>query len=328
MNTDTDLQAALRATFAERAGSVTDGPLWRGPFPADADDHWFAGADIRYDATEMTPSPPRPGLRRWAAPVLAAAAVVAVTSVIVTGGFGGADPAASSAVTPAASNPDVTASADADSASLGSTATVDFAGVITVSHGDPRLAIDIYQDALCPICSEFESRNGRQIAQAVDDGLVAVRYRMVDFLNSASASGTYSTRAYAAMLSVAVHDGGRPGVFARFYAALFDAENQPGETGPSDLSNDDLAALAAGAGASEAAQRDIAGGAQSDRAAVDARDNLASLKAVAATAGRGPGTPTVALDGAPVATNAAGWLENLLSAGGDGSAEARTGSTR
>jgi protein-disulfide isomerase len=155
---------------------------------------------------------------------------------------------------------------------------------------------------------------------------VAVRYRIVDFLDPASASGDYSTRAYAALISVATHDGDRPGVFTQFRSALF--QHQPVENGPSDLSDSDLAALAAGAGASAEAQRAIAGGAALDAATADARSNMASLTAVAASVGRAPGTPTVTVGGTPVATNEAGWLANLLTERDGEAAETQTDAGR
>lgn len=327
MRTDVDLERALRLTFAERADSVTDGPVWHSAGTAgDAGDELI-------DLTDMTPPSRRSGSGRWRAPLLVAAAVAVVAVVasgVITGGFGGAKTVDTAGVPDSSAGMSGDITADTPSGTAGqessrTTVTVNAAGVITVSHGDPRLVLDIYEDALCPICADFENSNGAQIARAIDDGLVAVRYRMVDFLNPASASGTYSTRAYAAMLSVATHDGDRPDVFTRFYAALFAAANQPVEQGSSDLSNGDLAALAADAGASEAAQRAIADGTAVETAQSDARSNLASLTEVAAAAGRAPGTPTVAVDGAMVRWNSTGWLADLLSGQGDATTETQAG---
>src|SRR5690606_37404686 len=41
-----------------------------------------------------------------------------------------------------------------------SVATVDDAGVITVANGNPELSLDVYEDALCPICGDFEHQYG------------------------------------------------------------------------------------------------------------------------------------------------------------------------
>lgn len=325
MKADTDLERTLRATFAERAESVTDGPLWRG------------GSDIArqtagdlVDLTDLRPSRHPSGTGRWRAPALIAAVVVVVAVVasgMITRGFDMPNKVGAAGISPTSSISSTGVVNDATSgvATIGAwpTATVDRDGVITISRGNPGFVLDVYEDALCPSCAEFESRHGTQISEAVDAGLVAVRYRMVDFLNAASASGTYSTRAYAALISVANHDGDRPGVFTQFRAALF--QHQPAENGLSDLSDDDLAALAAGVGASTAAQQEIANGSVVAAAKVNADSNMESLKLVAASVGRGPGTPTVAVDGRPIVTNEAGWLADLMAQRHGGGAETQTG---
>lgn len=195
-----------------------------------------------------------------------------------------------------------------------SVATMDDAGVITVSNGDPELSLDVYEDALCPICADFEHQYGQQMAQAIDEGQLELKFRMVDFLNGYSASGDYSTRALAALQAVAKVDGDKPGVFMAFHTALYDAKNQPKEKGSSDLSNDDLAKIAGKAGASDEAQQLIKDGDQVSAATADAQTNLASLNDAAAKIGRQAGTPTIAKDGVPVSTNDTDWLTNLLPA--------------
>lgn len=195
-----------------------------------------------------------------------------------------------------------------------SVATMDDAGVVTVSNGSPKLSLDVYEDALCPICADFEHQYGQQMAKAVDDGQLQLKFRMVDFLNSASASGDYSTRAYGALLAVAKNDGAKPGLFMSFHTAIYDAKNQPKENGTKDLSNEDLAKLAGQVGASEATQKLIADGSEVAAAKKDAQTNLNSLRDAAAKVGRSPGTPTIAKDGVPISTNDVNWLTNLLPA--------------
>ena len=92
--------------------------------------------------------------------------------------------------------------------SKASTASVDDHGIITVSNGSPTLVLDVYEDALCPSCGEFEAQFGQQMAKAIDDGQLTVKYHMVNFLDGSSASKNYSTRAYGALLTVA--KGGLP----------------------------------------------------------------------------------------------------------------------
>ncbi len=196
-----------------------------------------------------------------------------------------------------------------------STATVDGGGIVTVTNGSPKLTLDVYEDALCPICGAFEAQFGQQIAKAIDDGQLTVKYHTVDFLNASSASKDYSTRAFAALLAVAKVDGAKPGVFMQFHTALFNSANQPKENGTSDLSNTQLAELAGKSGVSAEAQKEIESGSGVAAASTDAATNSASLTAVAKASGVGPGTPTVAKDGKIVNINSAGWLTGLLAAG-------------
>jgi len=198
-------------------------------------------------------------------------------------------------------------------ASKSSTASVDDQGIITVSNGDPSLVLDVYEDGLCPACANFEKQYGQQIAKAIDDGQLTVRYHMVNFLNDRSHSGTYSTRAYAALIAVAKNDGDRPGVFMKFHSALYEPANQPDEGGSSDLSNAQLASLAGSIGASQQSQDAISEGTIVTAAGTDAETNVSSLKALAAKAGSSSyGTPTVAKDGSIQSIQDVDWLTKLL----------------
>jgi protein-disulfide isomerase len=184
-------------------------------------------------------------------------------------------------------------------------------GVVNVVKpgANPKVTIDIYEDALCPICAEFEKQFGQQINQAIDDGKLAVNYHMLNFLDSKSFTGTYSTRAAAALLCVAQQDGTQPGLYLGFHGALYDPANQPEESGTSDLSNDQLAALATKTGASAGTATCISSGADVGAAQSSATTSTATLSK--ATNGQ-VGTPTVVKDGAPVPQLSVDWLSNLL----------------
>lgn len=298
MTTDRPVEDALRATFAARAGTITDGPTW---------DEAVAASSLEVVAPSQplgaAPMKQQPRPRRWRAPVLAAAAVaiVAVVTSVVIAGNSNKSPTAAPAASVAAAGE-----------SQGPVATVGTDGIITVAKGAPATVIDIYEDALCPSCAEFEQADGPQIIRQVDSGTLAVRYRMVNVLDPDSASGTYSTRAYAAMISVATHDGTSPDVFARFHAELFTAKNQPREFGTTDLSNSDLARLAAQVGASRAAQQAISDGAAISAAKSAATANLTELTKMASQSALPAGTPTVAAGNTTIDTHQTGWLTELL----------------
>ncbi|RVW05340.1 thioredoxin domain-containing protein [Rhodococcus xishaensis] len=163
-------------------------------------------------------------------------------------------------------------------------------GIARLGLPDAANTIDVFEDPLCTYCAQLEETYGQEVAQAIDEGKLAVRYHMLDFLNSASASGDYSTRAGAAMQCVA--ESGQGIAYSNFHGELFSPDNQPAERGGSDLSNEDLANLARDAGASDNVVDCITSGERTQQAGVDAEAASTSL---AAAGGRG--TPTVVHDG-------------------------------
>ena len=185
-------------------------------------------------------------------------------------------------------------------------------GVVTVSNptaaGTSPKVIDLYEDALCPVCAEFEAQFGQQINQAVDEGKLTVNVHMLTFLDPRSFSQTYSTRAAAAMLCVAQKDGSQSGVYLGFHSALFASGTQPTEGGTSDLSDQQLADLATSKGASDAAAQCITSG--QNVAAATAADKSSTATLSTATGGQ-VATPTVVQNGTPVKISA-DWLTTLL----------------
>ncbi|MBM9467205.1 thioredoxin domain-containing protein [Nakamurella leprariae] len=186
-------------------------------------------------------------------------------------------------------------------------------GAITVAApgaaGNPDVPVlDVYEDGLCPICADFEEQYGQQLAQALDEGRVVVRYHLLTFMDGQSASGSYSTRAAAAMTCVAEEAGAEPGVFDTFHAALFADDTQPDEGGATDLTDRQLADLASGAGAGAAADC-ITSGSQVPAASAAAESGRVALQA----ATQRVATPTVLRDGQDVPWyNSTSWLPDLL----------------
>jgi protein-disulfide isomerase len=200
--------------------------------------------------------------------------------------------------------------ADGYGPSTQSVATVGDDGLVTVAKPESTpVTIDIYADALCPVCAQFEKQFGQQIGQAIDEGKLAVNYHMLTFLNPKSFSGDYSTRAAAALLCVAQEDGSQPGVYMALHSTLFSTDNQPAESGTEDFTNDELADLATAAGAGNSADC-IRSGQNMDAAAASA---TTSSEMLSAATGR-VATPTVLYQGQPIAELTADWLTNLLAA--------------
>lgn len=178
---------------------------------------------------------------------------------------------------------------------------------LIIGQPDAPDTIDVFEDFMCPVCKEFEQQSGQPMVTAIDAGKLRVRYHMLTFLNKSSSSGDYSSRAAGAAQCVA--EGEKREVFLKFHTALF--ANQPSEGGSTDLSNADLARIAAQQGAGPATQKCVTDGAkvdQANKAAEESENQLAK-----ATGGQ-VGTPTVLSGGKPINNilDGPGWLDTLL----------------
>ncbi|MDL9938901.1 thioredoxin domain-containing protein [Gordonia sp. ABSL1-1] len=166
--------------------------------------------------------------------------------------------------------------------------------------------IDVFEDPLCPICAEFEAQFGKELNAAVTGGKVRVRFHTLDFLNGASASGDYSSRAAGALTCVAGENNAA--LYLKFHSALF--ADQPKENGDTDHSNADLARIATQQGATPATAQCITSGAKIGEAKAKAEESTTQL---AKALGGKAGTPSVLHNGEPVELNA-DWLQNIIGA--------------
>ncbi|MBY4128824.1 DsbA family protein [Rhodococcus fascians] len=178
-------------------------------------------------------------------------------------------------------------------------------GVVQMARpGAPRV-IDVFEDPMCPFCGDLEVKHGQELAQKIDDGVVSVKYHLVNFLDPQSASGDYSTRGVAASHCVATTENAR--VYSAFHSGLFDPEFQPKEGADSDRTDAELADLARSSGASELAVECIVSGVQRDTAVADANTGRDALAASGAR-----GTPGVLVDGQVVdALGDSEWLSSV-----------------
>ena len=178
-------------------------------------------------------------------------------------------------------------------------------GSVRLGLPDAAKTIDVFEDPLCPFCAQLEQKHGQEIAQAIDQAKLAVHYHMLNFLDSLSASGDYSTRAVAATQCVAATGSGV--AYARFRGILFTPENLPKERGTSDHSNDDLANMARDAGADDHAVTCIREGQKVQSAA---KDGDAARQQMMAAGGRG--TPAVFVGTTEIDPTDPNWVANLL----------------
>jgi protein-disulfide isomerase len=153
--------------------------------------------------------------------------------------------------------------------------------------GSGPVTVDAYIDFLCPFCKQFEAASGPALTTMVEEGLIALVYHPLGFLDRLSTT-RYSTRAAAA--SGCASDQGK---FPEYRDALF--ANQPPEGGPG-LSDQQLIQLGQAVGIGDATfPRCVAEGVHLEWAAyVTAR---AMERGVS-------GTPSTFVAGVPVPANA------------------------
>ncbi|WP_435406559.1 DsbA family protein [Nocardia implantans] len=177
-------------------------------------------------------------------------------------------------------------------------------GAILLGRPDAKKTIDIFEDPLCPGCGSLERIYGQEIAQKIDEGALAVRYRLVNFLDARSGSKDYSTRAVAANQCVA--EAGSGPVYSKFHTELFTTK-RPSEGG-ADLSNEELATIAGDAGAAEPVRQCIATGAKVDAARGSA---MAQTAALGTALGGSAATPAIFDGTTKVDTNDENWVVSL-----------------
>ncbi|UAJ81552.1 thioredoxin domain-containing protein [Leifsonia sp. ZF2019] len=100
-----------------------------------------------------------------------------------------------------------------------------------ISAGTGSKKVDIWFDAMCPVCGAFEKANGDTLDAAVKDGSITLRLHPLTFLDRLSNGTGYSTRAAAALTCVGVHD---PSHVLEYYQALFTDQPEENSDGLTD----------------------------------------------------------------------------------------------
>ncbi|KAA1400082.1 DsbA family protein [Aeromicrobium ginsengisoli] len=155
--------------------------------------------------------------------------------------------------------------------------------------GADPVRVVLYEDFQCPVCKAFEEQNGAFLDDLVKKGEITIEYRMFAFLDAKS-STEYSTRSASA--AMAVLDKGGVAAYKKFHDLLY--ANQPPEGGD---------------GLPDATLIDLAKQAGVTGIDADVKDQTYApwvRKALQAGKADGiDGTPTVVIDGKPVATTQA-----------------------
>ena len=176
---------------------------------------------------------------------------------------------------------------------------------VEVGSTSAPVTIDVFDEPICPPCGQLISSSADDLAQAVTDEKVAVRYHLLNFLDGESGSRTYSSRAIAASLCVADTDDGK--LYMDYYHALFESDFQPREGALTDRTDRELADLAERIGAPESVRTCI----ENDDRRADAEDAAAKAGKELSDLNDQVGTPAVFQDGILVNTDDPNWVDDL-----------------
>ena len=168
-------------------------------------------------------------------------------------------------------------------------------GTVVVA-GSGATTLDIYEDAQCPACKQFESLAGQKITDGLNTGKLTVRYHMVNLLEQSSNPPGYSTLGGNAIMCAAQN-----GAFPTLHKTLYDRQPEEGGAG---YTVDDLVTLGKNSGAGpgyEACVRNNTYGA----AVAQNYQQASSDPALQQESGgsKGFGTPTIVVNGKTVSPN-------------------------
>jgi protein-disulfide isomerase len=180
------------------------------------------------------------------------------------------------------------------------------AGAVVVGTPSAKTTVDVYEDALCPICGAFEHQYGEAMRRAMTAGTLRVRYHLLNLLDDRSSPPGYSLRAATAALAVAAQ---HPHSFMSFHDSLFGA--QPEEGSPA-YTTAQLDHLATELGAAPDTVTRAVDGHTFDAAVQGDLDS--AMRDAALRKNGGFGTPTVAENGRRIDITSSTWLSDLTAA--------------
>ncbi|OUE32030.1 hypothetical protein BFL35_02130 [Clavibacter michiganensis] len=147
---------------------------------------------------------------------------IALVAIMGLGGCTASDPERAEAAT---------TSRPADPATSGVQGAAHFdEGFVQIGTGEK--VVDVYLDAMCPHCREFEQASMAGLLADAAAGRTEVRIHPIAILDRLSLDSRYSTRAAADIVDVAVH---HPESVAPVVRALFEHQPAEGSSGPTDV---------------------------------------------------------------------------------------------
>lgn len=105
-------------------------------------------------------------------------------------------------------------------------ATVGDDGTVIAGKDTAKVKVDLYEDFTCPYCRELETASGAQMAKAVADGQLQVRYHLLNILDGNTNPPGYSLLAANAAIAAA-----KQGKFADYHASLYAQQPKEGGAG-------------------------------------------------------------------------------------------------
>ncbi len=177
---------------------------------------------------------------------------------------------------------------------------------IRIGYATAPVTIDIFDEPICPPCSQFVTSSSADLQRAVNAGKIVLRYHLLNFLDDRSASGDYSTRAIAA--SACVAETKNPMTYPNFYVDLFASNFQPAERATTDRTDAELAHLAQSVGAPASVGDCIMSRRLLEAAKAKASNAQATLKELNSEIN----TPEVFNGSTKVNETSPGWVDGLM----------------
>jgi protein-disulfide isomerase len=168
-------------------------------------------------------------------------------------------------------------------------------GTVVVAGNGPT-TLDVYEDALCPACKQFESLDGQKITDGLNAGKLTVRYHMVNLLEQNSTPPGYSTLGGNAIMCAAEN-----GAFPTLHKTLYDRQPEEGGAG---YTVDDLVTLGKNSGAGPGYEACVRGNTYAGAVAQNYQQASTDPALQQQSGGsKGFGTPTIVVNGRTVSPN-------------------------
>ncbi|HEY2221234.1 DsbA family protein [Actinomycetospora sp.] len=167
-------------------------------------------------------------------------------------------------------------------------------GAVVAGNGPTTL--EVYEDAQCPACKQFESLDGQKITDGLNAGKLTVKYHMVNLLDQSSTPPGYSTLGGNAIMCAAQN-----GAFPTLHKTLYDRQPEEGGTG---FTVDDLVTLGKSSGAGPGYEACVRGNTYGAAIAQNYQQASTDPALQQESGGqKGFGTPTIVVGGKAVSPN-------------------------